>query len=157
MKTFFVTLFIGAVFITACTAIGEEVKSQGQTQPMIIKGGFSFGECNKNCKATVVVANNKVTYSSLKNGANAPLKECSENIAPAVVAGLTASVNFDVFLNLPATIGCPDCNDGGAEWIELSMGSSAHKVTFEYGKPPMELQAISLFFHTQFSNFKNCQ
>ena len=33
-------------------------------------------------------------------------------------------------------IGCPDCADGGAEWIEITSGETSHKVTFEYNKSP---------------------
>ena len=49
------------------------------------------------------------------------------------------------FQKLPNTIGCPDCADGGAEWIEVNKASHfdcqtprrlfSKKVTFEYGKP----------------------
>ena len=29
--------------------------------------------------------------------------------------------------------GCPDCADGGAEWIEIDEGGSPRRVTFEFG------------------------
>jgi hypothetical protein len=104
-----------------------------------------------------VVVDNKVTYSSFKNGDNIPLKECSESISSATVSSLIASLDYSAFMNLPATIGCPDCTDGGTEWIELSAPNGGHKVTFEYGKPPADLKVISLFLHTQFTNFQNCR
>jgi hypothetical protein len=29
--------------------------------------------------------------------------------------------------------GCPDCADGGAEWIEIGSAAGPIRVTFEYG------------------------
>ena len=38
---------------------------------------------------------------------------------------------------MPETIGCPDCADGGAEWIEIKLANGEkHKVTFEYMNAP---------------------
>lgn len=141
----------------ACSFSDNEPALTVKDTDVIIKGGFSFGECHKNCRGLVEVANNKIVYSSLANGSDTPLKQCSINTTASVVTGLTNSVNFDAFLNLPSIIGCPDCTDGGAEWIEISSGGKSHKVTFEYGKAPVELSSLSLFMHSQFSNFKDCQ
>lgn len=157
MKHLLVYLLICLTFFTACTTVKEEENIGAKGQSIVIKGGFSFGECEKNCKATVVVVDNKITYSSFKNGDSTPLKECSESISSNTVSSLIATIDYGAFMNLPATIGCPDCADGGAEWIELSAPNGGHKVTFEYGKPPVELKALSLFLHTQFTNFQNCQ
>jgi hypothetical protein len=34
---------------------------------------------------------------------------------------------------LPATMGCPDCTDGGAEWLIIGTKNSEWKVEFDYG------------------------
>jgi hypothetical protein len=43
-------------------------------------------------------------------------------------------VNQDIteFWNLPDRIGCPDCTDGGAEWIKIEKDGKTKKVVFEY-------------------------
>ena len=44
------------------------------------------------------------------------------------------------FFELPETIGCPDCADGRAEWLEIElMNGEKHKVTFEYRNEPASL------------------
>ena len=43
---------------------------------------------------------------------------------------------------LQDTYGCPDCADGGAEWVEVETATLKKKVTFEHNKPPAELEAV---------------
>lgn len=51
------------------------------------------------------------------------------------------SLNTNGFLALPTTIGCPDCADGGAEWLEIELKNGIkHKVTFEYNNEPSLLK-----------------
>ena len=45
-----------------------------------------------------------------------------------------------MFRNLEEVIGCPDCTDGGVEWIEITTSELSHKVTFEYFNEPEETQ-----------------
>ena len=49
---------------------------------------------------------------------------------------LTHLIDPDAFLALDSVIGCPDCADGGAEWIEIEYGDQSHKVSFEYLNAP---------------------
>ncbi|MDO8435184.1 MAG: hypothetical protein Q7S89_00695, partial [bacterium] len=46
---------------------------------------------------------------------------------------LVGALDVKKFNLLPERIGCPDCADGGAEWIEIFDGKATKKVTFEYG------------------------
>ncbi|MBT3179394.1 MAG: hypothetical protein HOL10_00880 [Candidatus Marinimicrobia bacterium] len=45
---------------------------------------------------------------------------------------LLVSINMDSILSLPNIIGCPDCADGGAEWIEIITADTLKSVIFEY-------------------------
>ena len=55
---------------------------------------------------------------------------------------LTASVAVDSVFALPERIGCPDCADQGAEWIEIFTEGKSHRVTFEYQQNPPGLEAL---------------
>jgi hypothetical protein len=59
------------------------------------------------------------------------------------------------FVNLPKTIGCPDCADGGAEWIEIISGSGgkSQKVTFEYMNEPAKLKDLASGLRTILESF----
>jgi hypothetical protein len=37
---------------------------------------------------------------------------------------------------MDTVIGCPDCADGGAEWLELGFEKEVKRVTFEYMHEP---------------------
>ena len=50
--------------------------------------------------------------------------------------------DYELFKKLNEIVGCPDCADGGAEWIEIIKGDSKHKVTFECGKAPKEIDSL---------------
>ena len=62
----------------------------------------------------------------------------------------------DKVMALPERIGCPDCADGGAEWVIITVGDKTHKVVFEYGKAPAELAAVVAKFRALKETFKNC-
>ena len=99
--------------------------------------GTSFGMCVGYCKRDVSVdsINTKVNCSSW----SAELKPISKVIqtSKSTWDSVRVLLNSKEFLLLPETIGCPDCADGGAEWLELKMANGEmHKVTFEYYHEP---------------------
>ncbi|CAF1237034.1 unnamed protein product [Rotaria sp. Silwood1] len=47
---------------------------------------------------------------------------------------LVSSLNLKTFLALDNTIRCPDCADGGAEWIQVDWLDGTKHVTFDYGR-----------------------
>ena len=57
-------------------------------------------------------------------------------------ADLVAGVDEEALRALPAVIGCPDCADGGAEWIEVTTADWTKRVTFEHGQAPPALQGL---------------
>ncbi len=40
-------------------------------------------------------------------------------------------MNLDIFQSLDDRIGCPDCADGGAEWVQIDWNNGNKRVTFE--------------------------
>jgi hypothetical protein len=45
---------------------------------------------------------------------------------------LVQLIDVATFSRLEPVYGCPDCADGGAEWIEIEQGEQRNRVTFEY-------------------------
>ena len=43
-------------------------------------------------------------------------------------------INSKAFKALPDRIGCPDCADGGEEWIQINWLNSSKRVAFEFRK-----------------------
>ena len=51
-------------------------------------------------------------------------------------------IEADDLDGLEEVYGCPDCADGGAEWIEIDQGDSPRRVTFEFGGTVPRAQAL---------------
>ncbi len=73
---------------------------------------------------------------------------------------LSSSFNLGTFMALEEVMGCPDCADDGASFIEIAIGDNLTRVTFEAGNPPAGLET----FHQKISelsdeirNLSECQ
>ena len=99
-----------------------------------IKTGTSFGECGGYCKMEFVINSKNIIYikSSWDNSSYPEVKK-EILISSDEWNSLVGNLDVKKFNLLPERIGCPDCADGGAEWIEISDGKATKKVTFEYG------------------------
>ena len=65
-----------------------------------------------------------------------------EKLTALVANDVIQNIDYEGFKKIAKIIGCPDCADGGAEWIEIAKGDSKHKVTFELGKSPKEIEKL---------------
>lgn len=110
---------------------------------MQINYGTSFGECVGYCKHDMSVKSDQITYTC--SGWNNDVTTFSryETINSELLDSLRTVFNLTKFFDLPTTIGCPDCADGGAEWVEIKLTNGQnHKVTFEFGSSPEDLNAL---------------
>lgn len=110
---------------------------------MVISHGSSFGHCRGFCNKELKLTEKGVKFSAWENG-NAPVTKTLEVTDRGTdfkrVAGL---LNAEVFKKLELRYGCPDCADGGSEWIEVKDGLNTKRILFEYGNPPEELKALN--------------
>jgi len=118
-----------------------DVENLTNSEIIQIKYGTSFGECTGYCKHDLVMKSNAVIYNcSSWNASIQPITH-TDFLNAATWDGLKISLNTKDFFNLPSTIGCPDCADGGAEWLEINLkNGNTHKVTFEYNNEPALLK-----------------
>lgn len=103
--------------------------------------GQSFGMCLGYCHIESVYSAKEIitTSTSFRDPEKQPQKTKVTASNVASYKELLELVNLEDFHKLPATIGCPDCADGGASWIEISHLGKKHNVHYEYGNPPVEL------------------
>lgn len=103
-----------------------------------IKYGTSFGFCYGYCNEYLNITNSKIIFNKESWGDNTlfPKVEKTIDIDLNDWELLNNKINFKNFSTLQETIGCPDCADGGAEWIEIQSGERTHKITFEYQNEP---------------------
>ncbi len=105
-----------------------------------IQYGTSFGFCVGYCRKWIEAAEGGVSYTKTGWQGEVPVS-CTApfpcTVWVAKWSNLTSAIDIDAFFALDEVIGCPDCTDGGAEWVEIETSRGRrHKVTFGYGIPP---------------------
>lgn len=121
-----------------------------------IEYGTSFGSCLGYCNQAVTFMNGSIVkVLSATRSTDLVEKECSKEWEG--FHSLASKVNLLSFYELEEIIGCPDCADGGAEWIEISTPEGSKKVTYEYGKEPKEVRAFISDIRKQFDELGECE
>jgi hypothetical protein len=135
MKIFFSAVFC-VLFISIAASCSISKDSHSITY---IKHGSSFGMCRGYCfNEATYTKSEKIAYSKAYGRTNPdefPDKSDTTLIEEAFWNELINSFEVDSFFILEERIGCPDCADGGSEWIEICENNKTYKVTFENGKP----------------------
>lgn len=103
--------------------------------------GQSFGMCLGYCHIESIYSAKEIitTSTSFRDPEKQPQKVEVTASNVASYQQLLNLVNFEDFLKLPKIIGCPDCADGGASWIQISHRGKKHTVHYEFGEVPVEL------------------
>lgn len=157
---FILLSFLTALMLGRCTETTlQAVAEQPTTDVLTIRSGTSFGMCAGYCKSDYVFNGTSVTLTQngTRSSAQAPAKTCQTTVSSADWDALKALANFDTFSSKPATLGCPDCADGGAEYIELQLGDRKHRVTFEYNKTIPGFEPLVDALRRKRDAFKECK
>jgi hypothetical protein len=102
----------------------------------------SFGFCIGYCETTLVITPNELVFTEQGTRQQLPPVRRTAAVSAAEWDGLVQAVNRQALEALPATVGCPDCADGGAESIEVIGDSWQKRVTFDFGANMPELQPL---------------
>jgi hypothetical protein len=117
--------------------------------------GSFFGECLGYCQTEIKIERESIQKKS--KGWNQydelPKTERIEIVNSIYFEELTRYLDFNKFKKLDEVLGCPDCADGGGEWVEIRRNGQTSKVTFEYGNAPEELSNIIGLLRAYASSF----
>jgi hypothetical protein len=133
----FVNAFlIGSLTLSASTKAAEPAA--------LVRYGTMYGECVAYCSRSIEVFSTRVKFSASGFGpinGRAPISsEISLSRQEQVeVRRLISGTSVE---GLPERIGCPDCDDSGAEWIEVNRDGHLERITFEKGKSPVQLRPL---------------
>jgi len=147
-------IFIGLLVFLMIFSACEKGKIDNLDQ---ISYGSSFGMCVGYCKDELAINNSKMTYSKIQHTPKPDTKTCTQPVTTEEVAVIKNLLDSEKIAALPEVIGCPDCADGGAEWVAINADGKPYKVTFEYGKPPKELAAAVAKLKMLKELFKDCR
>jgi hypothetical protein len=111
---------------------GQEI---GNSDILSISSGTSFGKCVGYCRQSINVMSNpsQVIASREANFDQASYPPVHVKFPQTSTEwnDLASLVNLKTFQSLNDRIGCPDCADGGAEWIQIDWTDGSKRVTFE--------------------------
>ena len=116
-----VLIFTGALF-------GQDI--------IQIKTGTIFGFCFGYCLSELNIIDTNADYylnSWIEDDSVYHPVEISDVIDSSIWENLNSFFDFELFMNLDSVIGCPDCDDGGAEWFEIATSDTIKRVTIEFG------------------------
>lgn len=148
MKTTFIfTLIFSTLLMQGCeTAEPDTVKN------VYLISGQSFGFCAGPCVQYFSLGqqNTKTIFSvEYRNMDVLPdnvqkdgIKSYNDELTANQYDAILSAVDEQNIINLAGTYGCPDCADGGAEWIELYKNGQSYRVNFEYGKTVEGLETL---------------
>lgn len=152
---YLLAFFTFIALASGCT----ETAVQSVTDTLIIRTGTSFGMCvGDKCRKDYLFTGTSgtLTHGGNSRGTPIPPKTCQKSISAADWNVLKAAVNLSTFGQQPERIGCPDCADGGAEYIELEQGDSKHRVTFPYGQTIPGFEPLVTALREQRNQFNSC-
>jgi hypothetical protein len=140
MKPFLFICFLITSVFSACRVQDEVIQKE---EILLIKHGYTFGRCVGYCNKETTFSQVQVRHiqynrDTLKN----PPKISEKKILAEDFKALCTSVDLTAFLQLEERIGCPDCADQGAEYVEIVTSKQTKRVTFEPGKPVPILDSL---------------
>ena len=107
--------------------------SQPATPLSQIGYGKSFGMCIGYCDHSLMITAERMrlVHKAFREPEKYPDQVIDKPTPAETWQKLNRLANFQTLQGLPERIGCPDCADGGAEWLELMQADASKRVTFE--------------------------
>lgn len=128
--------------LAACQSPSEPTLTTSET--LLLRSGLEFGECWGYCRTELRLDGDSLML--IQRGWRAgefPDRAFRAPLAPDEWRTLRALFDRDAFLALDTTYGCPDCADGGAEWVEVQTDALLKRVTFENGEAPQPIERLA--------------
>lgn len=126
----------GLLFLLSACGPSSDPLGDGGREPLQalgLRSGTSFGMCGGYCVTELVIDSMGVTLTETSQVQDLPPRTRTLPLSDADWERLAAVVDTAAIRGLAGVHGCPDCADGGAEWIQLGPASEAVRVTFEFG------------------------
>ena len=139
------TVLAASLLLAACTSPNDELATENLVaETVTVRWGTYFGMCAGYCRNDLEINGSTVrlTRRSWGRGTTLPDRVEEQPIPRSAWLDIVAKINAANISNMQDQYGCPDCADGGGEWVELQQGDKLKRVTFEYGRGPRELEAV---------------
>lgn len=141
-KTF--PVLIVCLLMMSCQLFGD--KGGSSTEPTEIKGGYSFGFCAGYCKADFVFKSDgqSLVLKSHGRANDPPDLLIEEPMESSDWSQMIQAVDINSFCQMEEVYGCPDCADGGLEFLTMDCNGKDKTVNFEFGEELPEIRNLVL-------------
>ena len=97
-----------------------------------INSGTTFGECLGYCSFSLELDDGFASFTATGWDLNGVLPDLfiDESLSDNSWQYLLELIDFEYFQSLDDVYGCPDCDDGGAEYIEIIYNGISKQITF---------------------------
>lgn len=147
---------ISLAFVFFAVALSNCEEQEHSSEITKIEFGTSFGMCMGYCTQVLTLSEGLAEKTvTPRGGENQQAKTCAKNFDG--FSSLASKIDAEGFLALDEQIGCPDCADGGAEWIEVTTPEGSKRVVYEYGKEPREVLGIINQLRDQYDALGTCE
>jgi hypothetical protein len=124
--------------------LSVQVSPLKKNDTLLIALGSGSGMCTGYCEKVIYINPNYAESVWKGNGRDAQLLPKSaiypfDSVAYVTVVKEIATLQLNI---IAVRKGCPDCNDGGYEYLEIDRNGEKYHYTFEPGRPPQELHLI---------------
>lgn len=130
------------LILTACTRSPAELGADGS---LVISSGTSFNMCVGYCKSELVLDGTTARLMERsRDEKHYPDRERSIQLTTEEWERIRRLADPAALKSVEGVHGCPDCADGGAEWVEIRTEEESIRATFDHGhtlEPTAELQA----------------
>jgi len=120
--------------------------------------GWYFGECAGACLLDLWLdADDVVTVGISDWDGEWYLERSSSFTTEGIDQFVTALIGVDWF-GLQEVYGCPDCDDGGGEYVWMMLGDTFDiRADYEFGNPPDELVEVDWIYDQVVAELLSCE
>ena len=121
-----------------CLSPAETLTSEG----LVLRSGTSFGMCLGYCTTELTVTPDEIRLVERSRDPALPERTRRLPLDGEEWEAILSEAGSAPLEGLPEVFGCPDCADGGAEWIEVERDGERRRVTFEHGATVEPIQPL---------------
>lgn len=135
------------ILITVLTSLliacGASKNASNSSEVLSILHGTSFGHCRGYCIKEEVFTNTSMRYTKYnRDSLNFPKQELVETFTSEEYTALLATIDWEKWEAMDTIIGCPDCSDAGAEYIQITTSKGSKRVKFDAYSNPEGLEKL---------------
>ncbi|MEM1125145.1 MAG: hypothetical protein AAGI71_00735 [Bacteroidota bacterium] len=136
--------FVGLLaLLPACSLLdGLHEEAASPRAGLTITRGTSFGLCAGYCQTELTATAEGIVFVRRARATEDPTLTEERDLSADTWRTLAEQVNWDQLDAMDEVYGCPDCADGGTEWLEVIDEGRTNRITFEYGQAPREIVTL---------------